>query len=160
MPLNKPAIVHLIQSAFRDVRLGDGIGLYEGQGLDQYSGAATIAEYRSKDERIDWSRISTEDLKNCYSSLSFFDAPGMRFHLPAYLIADLEGKINVDVLFHLIYQEDGALSRFALLSPAQRRAVREYLLLMRKRICSTSPSDMQDPLVESIDNALDRYWTE
>lgn len=160
MALSKQAVAELIRRAFHDVRLDEGVGLFEGQGLDDYSDAKTLAAYRAKDERNDWSRISAEDLTNCYSSLSFFDASGMRFHLPAYLIADLEGRIRIDVLFHLVHLDEYALARFRLLSPDQRRAIREYLLLTLETVRSTSPLGLEDPLVASIDAALDHCWTE
>ena len=53
-----------------------------GQGLDDdYEDAATCEALRLTDEKDDWSKIAVADLNQCYSSLSFFDAEGMRFHL-------------------------------------------------------------------------------
>lgn len=119
----------LIKDAFRDVTLGNGIGLLQGQGLDDYADSETLAAYRSRDEQHDWSRIPVEALCRCHSSLSFFDAEGMRFHLPAYLIADLEDTLNQDIIFHLTYFGNRIESLFDILSLPQRNAVREYLLL-------------------------------
>src|SRR5690606_11328391 len=92
-------IARLIRAAFRDVRLGNGVGLMQAQGLDDYADSKTLAEYRSQDEKDDWSKIPVSELNACYSSLSFFDAEGMRFHLPAFLIADIEGTFNQEVTF-------------------------------------------------------------
>src|SRR5262245_39973334 len=118
----------LIRAAFRGVTLGEGVGLREAQGLDDYADERTLGSYRAQDEKHDWSAIRAPDLDRCYSSLSFFDATGMRFHLPAYLVADLEGSLETaDVLFHLTHLGDGG-SRFGKLSAAQRDAVREFLL--------------------------------
>lgn len=142
-------VANLVRRAFRGVTLGSGVGLIQGQGLDDYADQETLARYRAKDEKLDWTRIAVTELNQCHSSLSFFDAEGMRFHLPAYLIADLEGTFNQDIVFHLIYFEHNALSRFELLSPEQRHAVREFLLLRR----STRPFDR-----ETIDEALSGYW--
>jgi hypothetical protein len=157
MNSEKRRVVELIETAFRDVTLGNGIGLRQGEGLDDYADEKTLAEYRSKDEKDDWSRISVEELNCCSASLSFFDAEGMRFHLPAFLIADLEGTFRrEDVLFLLTYSEHDALSHFTLLSKSQRHAVREYLLL---RLANAYPDEIGF-IGPRIEKALAEYWTD
>ena len=52
----------VISSAFKGVSLGNGIGLTEAQGLDDYADAATCAAYREKDEKDDWERITSDEL--------------------------------------------------------------------------------------------------
>jgi hypothetical protein len=42
-------------------------------------------------------------LNRCNSSLSFFDAQGMLFHLPAFLLASLNGDYLHDLTFRLIH---------------------------------------------------------
>lgn len=96
-------IAQLVRSAFSGVTLGNGVGLLQDQGIDDYADKATLAAYRKQDAKNDWSRIPVSSLSQCYSSLSFFDAAGMRFHLPAYLIADLENTLNQEVIFCLTY---------------------------------------------------------
>ena len=91
-------VADLVRRAFYGVTLGNGVGLLHGQGLDYYADRQTLAQYRAKDEKLDWTRIGVTELNRCHSSLSFFDAEGMRFHLPAYLIADLEGTLNQDIV--------------------------------------------------------------
>ena len=103
MTPDESRVADLIRAAFSGVTLGDGVGLCEAQGLDDYEDDATLAKLRRRDETQDWLRISVEDLNRCYSSLSFFDAEGMRFHIPAFLIADLEGTFNQEVIFTLCY---------------------------------------------------------
>lgn len=144
-------VASIIRKAFLGAKLGSGVGLMQGQGLDDYADAETLARYRAGDEKEDWSRIPVTQLNRCSSSLSFFDADGMRFHLPAYLIADLEGTYEQGVLFHLTCFEYQNLSKFASLSNAQRAAVREYLLLQLSR------SDAFDR--PRIEKALAEYWT-
>ncbi len=147
-------VLNLIRTAFQAVRLGDGVGLRQGQGLDDYADYETVAKYRLADEKHNWSAIPVEDLDRYSSSLSFFDAEGMRFHLPAYLIADLQGALKTpeaDILFHLAYFEHGAMSRFEKLSVAQRNAVREFLVLR----LSDPEYEFQRPVIE---RALREYW--
>ena len=91
MTHHEQRVLDQIRDAFAGVTLGNGVGLREANGLDDYADSRTLAAYRSQDEKLDWSAISAADLDDCASSLGFFDADGMRFHLPAYLVADLEG---------------------------------------------------------------------
>jgi hypothetical protein len=82
-------VAERIRNAFSGVTLGQGVGLRQAQGIDGYEEETAIADYRQSDEKENWSRIPPDALNECQSSLSFFDAEGMRFHLPAYLLADL-----------------------------------------------------------------------
>ena len=152
MTNDKTRVAELIREAFQGIGLGNGVGLMQGQGLDDYADSKTIAAYRSKDEKDDWSIIPISDLNSCHSSLSFFDAEGMRFHLPAFLIADLEGTFDQDVVFNLTYFEHDAMSCFAILSDSQRNAVREFLLLR----LSDPNCEFERPMIEK---ALSEYWT-
>jgi hypothetical protein len=149
-------VADLIRVAFRGVTLGGGVGLLQGQGLDDYAAFATLAEYRARDEKDDWSRIPPEMLDRCYSSLSFFDAEGMRFHLPAYLLADLGGTTRTaDVTFHLTYTGHGAPEKFLLLSGPQREAVRQFLLL---KLAGVAGWECEPPTSAMIRAALGSLW--
>jgi hypothetical protein len=55
-------VAYLARDAFRGVTLGSGIGLLQGQGLDDYADAQTLAQYRAKDEKLDWTRIGVTEL--------------------------------------------------------------------------------------------------
>lgn len=143
-------VLALVRSAFRGVTLGNGVGLRQGQGLDDYADDRTLASYRAQDEKNDWSAIPVANLDRCYSSLSFFDAEGMRFHLPAYLVADLEDSLQrASVLFHLVHTDQ---ERFNTLSTSQREAVRQFLLLR----LSDNYCEFDHPTIEA---ALANYWT-
>lgn len=153
MTADTDRVLDLVRTAFRGVTLGNGVGLRQGQGLDDYADERTLASYRAQDEKNDWSAIPVADLDRCYSSLSFFDADGMRFHLPAYLVADLEGTLQTaDVLFQLVYTAEGAESRFDTLSLVQHEAVRQFLLLR----LSDNHDEFNHPMIEA---ALENYWT-
>jgi tetratricopeptide (TPR) repeat protein len=122
-PMIKEQLNEQIRQAFAGVCLGNGIGLREGDGLDDYATAEDCAKYRELDEKTDWQKLCSEDLNQFHSSLSFFDAEGMRFHLPAYLLAELDGTYG----FCLIYRLTSGDERFALLNKSQRNAVRAFL---------------------------------
>jgi hypothetical protein len=144
-------VVRIIEDAFADVELGEGIGLCEGTGIDDYSSHEELIRLRSHDEKTSWRKLSAIELNENYSSLSFMDAAGMRFHLPAFLIAEIRGEFRHDILFHLCSDNSVACAQFEMLSPLQREAVREYLLLQ-----------LSDPAVASlypmIEEALLNRW--
>jgi hypothetical protein len=146
-------VCQAIETAFAGVTLGGGIGLHEAQGLDDYAHAASCAAYRATDEKDDWHRIPAEALRHCNSSLSFFDAEGMRFHLPAYLLADLRGEYGFGMEFCLTSLSHHNIRQFALLSPEQRAAVRAFLMFML---------DDRDHELHRLDivRALAEFWTD
>ena len=148
----KEVVKETIRLAFLDVRLGDGVGLYEAQGLDDYLSEEACARYRALDETADWTVIAPERLNACNSSLSFFDAQGMRFHLPAYLIADLDGEYGFGMDFCLT-MSSSMEDRFGLLDQEQRKAVRAFL-----RYILDEPEYSHRR--ESIQAALSGYWDE
>lgn len=136
-------VASIVRDAFQGVVLGEGVGLWQAQGIDEYADAETLARFRARDEKLDWSAISNADLDRCQSSLSFVDAEGMRFLLPAYLISELQRSVPV-IIFRLMGSK-----LFVKLNDLQRNAVREYLLLRL-----TSPYNGW----EMIESALDEYW--
>jgi hypothetical protein len=144
-------LIPLITEAFIGVRLGDGVGLYHAQGLDDYEDQATCARYRAEDEKDDWTAITSDKLRQCHSSLSFFDAEGFRFHLPAYLICDLRGEYGFGMAFCLAYSHPESDDRFRLLTVQQRIVVRLFLL----HILHDRDNEYDRPHVE---RALESYW--
>jgi hypothetical protein len=145
-------LIITISEAFRGVTLGNGVGLQQAQGLDDYEDEETCAAYREGDEKEDWRAISSDELNGCQSSLSFFDAEGMRFHLPAYMIAELRGEYDFGMSFCLTHLDAHGRTYFAALSTVQRKAVREFLLFLR------DDPDYQLDRAE-IDQALVSFWT-
>lgn len=138
--MTKEELVQEIKIAFKNVVLDDGVGLWEGQGIDDYADHKTMLELRKKDEtyRNNWDEIPYEDLNRCESSLSFFDAKGMRFHLPKFLIFEtLEEEILEeygfssagDMIFRLGYKlnEEYQKERFSLLNNPQIQCVIHFL---------------------------------
>jgi len=142
-----------VSEAFEGVALGAGVGLFEGQAIDDYESDGIRYQERAKDEKESWERLESKHLNACSSSLSFFDALGMRFHLPAFMIADLRGEFGMGMEFTLTHLSDHSKEKFELLSPAQRQVVRMYLQFLG-----------EDPDSKGyhtdIDRALNDYWTE
>jgi hypothetical protein len=152
MHRTKQEVISQIRDAFRGVVLGSGVGLFEGRALDDYADAATRTACRDEDERHHWEDIPVEDLNHYDSSLSFFDAEGMRFHLPAYLIAELEGTYRASMVFYLTECDfETLMQKLVLLSKAQREAVREFLMFVVDQ-----PEHKSDRA--AIRRALGEYW--
>jgi hypothetical protein len=126
---NAHLVIERIERAFAGVRLGDGVSLREADVIDDYGTEADRTKARAQDEQIDWRRIS-EDLIGRYSwCLSFFDADGMRFHLPAYMRFALRhykdsASASIDFAIYALGRED---ERFIGFTAPQRAAVRQFL---------------------------------
>jgi len=96
MPDRRQVIEH-IRQAFRDTeRPGDAFlqgsheGCEPGESVAPFMGVA------------DWSQLAAQALDAHYTALSFFSEGGFRYFLPAYLIADLEERLQTaDPVFHL-----------------------------------------------------------
>jgi hypothetical protein len=135
--MTKKELIAIITTAFENVKLEDGIGLWEGQGIDDYADLEKIMELKKKDERDDWNNIPYQDLIDCSSSLSFLDAKGMRFCLPKFMMFDLladeisedGNNYSPDITFTLGYELDGDYqkTRFSLFNPKQIQAVIHFL---------------------------------
>ncbi len=169
--MNKNEIIKLIEEAFKNVHLGNGIGIRQAQAIDDYQTDEAVKKSRELDEKNNWKDISPDSLDKFYSSLSFFDAEGMRFHIPAYLICDLKGLLKTaDPVFILRHgldvnntdgensgKEENALKwwnyaneRFSILNADQRNAVREYLRYKMS---------LDDINKVNIERALENYWS-
>ena len=149
--MEKKDILKEIKSAFSGVVLGNGIGLWEAQAIDDYESREVQKRSRNKDEKEDWGLLSYAVLQRCHSSLSFFDADGMRFHLPAYIEASLDNKVD-DPLFQLTQLDDYAKSKFTSFNPAQRQAIVMYLSWCLEK----DEYEFEHPAIR---RALSEYWT-
>ena len=93
----KHRVIEHIREAFCDTeRPGDAFlqGIHEGcepgESVAPFIGVA------------DWSQLDPAILDASYNALSFFSEGGFRYFLPAYLIADLEERLQTaDPVFHL-----------------------------------------------------------
>lgn len=120
-------VVTVISRAFNHVTLGDGVGLWEAQGMDDYEDVDVLKEYRSRDERRDWRRVKRDTLDQCESSLHYLNANGMRFYLPAFLVAEVQGDFDWGLLFHVTNVSCRGQGRFTTLDDAQKGAVKVFL---------------------------------
>ena len=151
MPTSPDEIIALVQVAFQGVTLGAGVGLYEGHAEDGIYTRIYVEAERAKDEKLDWAAIPAARLDECPCAQSFFDAEGMRFHLPALIIADLRGETECDPVISLTHPDDYSRDQLSLLTVEQRAAVRAYLGYVRDH-----PEVYYS--TEEADRALSEYW--
>lgn len=153
-------VCQTIDAAFAGVALGIGFGLREAKGMDDYAGEEACAVYRANDEKEDWRHITADALNQCEISLSYFNPSGMRFHLPAYLIADLRGDLDFGMEFHLTRLSDNDIRQFALLSSAQRAAVRAYLLHILDDLDDPNDQPIDEIYRVNIVRTLTGFWAD
>ena len=154
MERNQPSreiVANMIRTAFDSVQLGNGIGLWQAQAIDDYESEDVQLEARKRDRKTDWELLSKEDLQQCGSSLCFFDCEGMRFHLPAFLISELDEEYG-SVLFSLTQLDDYKRAMFEALDQEQRRAVTLFLeYCLSQEVYSFEHTE--------IEIALREYWS-
>ena len=152
--MTKEELIQKIILAFKDLKLEDGIGLWEGQGLDDYATPEECKKLREKDEKDNCQQIPVVDLYKCSSSLSFFDAKGMRFHLAPFLLSslnvfkveedqlrenglllkdypapDIVFTLSSEIVFTLTYdlESEYNIKQFSLLNTAQLQCIIHFL---------------------------------
>jgi hypothetical protein len=139
-----------VREAFAGVTLGGGVGLAEAQALDDDASNEVRAACRAGDEKSDWAAIPLRDLNRHSGSPAFLDADGMRFHLPAYMVADLDGDYRHEFAPYLC----GCQETFSLLTPLQRNAVEMYLrAISEKENLPSYQKDIERALEEWVDSA-------
>jgi hypothetical protein len=162
-------LLRLIEEAFRGVELGDGVSLHESAVIDDYGGPEERLAARARDEKQDWRKlISDPELIQPtwketagMGGLSFYDAAGLRFYLPAYLSTVVaEPKLGDgtefygELLPHLTQFVEHNRERFSLLSTAQRACVGEVLKYLRGLY--DLPSN--EWTLWDLDQAIEGFW--
>ena len=145
---NTQILLALICEAFKDVYLEDGVSLHQTIVIDNYGSNAEMVEARLKDEKKDWQKlISKPELLNIHGigGLSFFDAKGLRFHLPAYLssvVINPDLEISDSLIFTLTHKSEYNDNRLSLLNPQMKHCIGVILSYFRTlpnfEYCQTS----------------------
>ena len=73
------SLIRQIEIAFADLPLGDGTGLLEAKGLDDYAAKSELEKLRTRDEHSDWRLIEVETLNRCYGCPIIYELTGIRF---------------------------------------------------------------------------------
>jgi hypothetical protein len=148
-------VISEITAAFADMQLDDGIGLFQATGLDDYASDEELKRLRARDEKTDWRRISYADLERCYAAPSFFDAKGFLFHLPAFLIAELNDRHPYGFIDRLFRTEEHPEGWRQLLTDKQRRAIISTLNLIREHPNYEHDRNKIDLAIQRLDRTPD-----
>jgi len=158
-PEKEKQLLALIAEAFKDVRLEDGVSLHETIVIDNYGSKDAMMRARSRDEKMDWQKLihDPELLEvNGIGGLAFYDAKGLRFHLPAYLSVVLMNDwvdIAESLLYNLTSDSEYNRKRLDILDPPMKKCVGEVL-----KYFQTFPEFKDD--YEIIDRSLPYYLNE
>jgi hypothetical protein len=93
------AVVAAIRDAFAR-------GEYPGDPFLQgsFDGEEPYEEVGAFKARADWASLEPEFLDAHYTALGFFSEAGLRYFLPAFLVADVRGRLHTaDPVFHLTH---------------------------------------------------------
>lgn len=94
---DKQKVIEQIHNAFEH-NVHPGAGFLQGS----YEGCEPGEVVEPFKGRTDWRTVPAEMLDANYTALSFFSEAGLRFFLPAYLVADLNDQLlTADPLFQL-----------------------------------------------------------
>jgi hypothetical protein len=170
--INKNDLKQNIRDAFAEIKYpGDWCLRGSNEGEEPY-----LVEDAFKGKK-DWSTLSATFLDQApegfSSALAFFSDEAFRFYLPAYLIADIDEKLeSVDMLFHLLFGLDNqtmtervspkrygerrwfdeARHKYSMFNLRQCEAIVAYLYFKMEH------RDTMDFEREQIRQALDNYW--
>lgn len=106
-----------INAAFDGVCREDGITLHEALAIDDRKSLEEIKVARQFDTDQQWQKVKNEDLLACESALSFLDAKGFRYYLPAFMLQSLKdwlpdsSGILDSCVFHLLHEPKKSLRK-------------------------------------------------
>jgi hypothetical protein len=96
----------IIEDIIKEIHEAFGNNIYPGDDFLQgsFEGCEPFDEVGPFKGKTDWRTVDPEFLDSHGTALSFFSEAGFRFFLPAYLVADLQGRLSTaDPLFHLTH---------------------------------------------------------
>ena len=141
-----------VRLAFNGVTLGCGTGLREADAHHDRATPEARAAARRADEKQSWDLISFEDLHRFGEcGWGYLDAESLRFHLPAFILADLNDESNGDLPYRLVAASRQRDRVYAILNREQRMAVREFLL-------NTLSDSFYDPEQPMIRQGVEGFW--
>ncbi len=156
----KCLLIKAINQAFDGVELEDGVSLHETRVIDDYGSKSARQAARRYDTQTRWQDVPINWLADL-NGLSFFDAKGLRFYLPAYMVWTLENfhtttsNAAEGTIYRLCPHPRGQLRRHALalyqiFNEMQSRTICGFLRFMQDELDQSSGTRIQW--------ALDDYW--
>jgi hypothetical protein len=112
----RDAVIAEIKAAFDGVSREDGTTLHQAVAIDDDKSAEEELAARRLDQEQRWQDVSDDDIDACCPALSFLDAKGFRYYLPAFMLRGLKNfSIFNDALYsceyHLLYESGKSLRK-------------------------------------------------
>jgi hypothetical protein len=124
-------LIEEIQRAFRGVERGKGVSLHETEVIDAYGSQDERGRARAKDTDRNW-----QEVQDCWieefggvGGLSFLDAEGLRYYLPAYMTYWLRTGKEPNMLAYHLQRIEPDLD--LLLRPKQKQVIAKFLDYVR-----------------------------
>ncbi len=151
----RDALVADIRHAFADVSREGGVSVSEAYVIDNYGTDEERADARASDTDTHWSQIDPAIEDPCGSALTFMDAIGYRYYIPAFMCATLQSAYEklgptrnlvnayLDPAHHFrpFYRD----TRLSLLTGAQRNCIARCALLVAELDYVHDPTDSYVP---------------
>ncbi len=158
MNLDKEKLISEIEETFKNVKLEDGIGIFEAEELDACSSDKKLKQAKEKDRSWwrDWHYIEDKHLAYYTSPMCFMDSQGIKWALPAYMIFSLKNYdksyFSIDTTIYAI--ERGAIGKDKkdFYTLGQKRVIAKFLVFMVE-----VGEDFVD--TDSAKMALDKEWS-
>lgn len=156
-----------ITAAFFDTKLGDGIGFYEANAIDDYMPYEERYAARQQDERALWERnLAAPKRVSCgngytaafspSSALSFMDGAGRRFALPCYMMWALQDNpITSDAL--MSHLQDSGFYEGLNLNAEEQAALYAFIRFMRQQAFAWDEDDIFDDYTAAEQQFLAAY---
>src|SRR2546428_9734138 len=84
------SLIRHIEHAFADVSRDDGCSWQEGDEIDNHGTDEELLAAKALDRDTCWQEVSPELFDQYPSAVAFLDAKGLRYYLPAFMIADIK----------------------------------------------------------------------
>ena len=158
---SREELIALIVQAFDGVEQPEMLTLHVAEAHDDYD-YDHDDEHRAKDFVGPWQNIPDEHIRKCQCALSYVDAVGMRYYLPAYMVWYLRqlesgGAWSEHALYsldpHLGHSVLSAyqIKRFSLFNAEQLRACAQFL-----KYCAEEEPEKTDGHFAA--NKYRKYW--
>ena len=163
--MNKTELRLIIEKAFVNVTLGDGISILQSEVIDKYGEGYTDTEFAAlprKEITEDWRKLTLSDLNRC--QIAYLDDKGFRYYIPALMCSiwesfDRNEMRVIGTLGSLYPRNDQVgglkeyiLKRYEILNLSQRQAIALFLQNLPQLV----QLDISEQKV--IERALRNYW--
>lgn len=136
MNLDREKLILEIKEAFKNVKLEDGIGIFEADEMDACSNEKKLQSARKKDRLwwSDWENIEEKHIAYYSSVMCFMDSQGIKWAIPAYMIYALnnyeDGSFSVDTTIYAIERGAMGYDDLDLYTLEQKRVIAKFLQYM------------------------------